>query len=174
MKSPLQRVQLLALKAHDRGAVPRTGFETDETVRKYVQVTPFLVLAIGVDNMFLLAQLEANLAGIFDVRDRIQACLGAAGPSIALASLCEVLAFAVAAATPMPAVRSFAIVAAVAVLLDFLLQLTAFVAFLSLTSERRRDGTLVCFQCWRPTSPEGPMTPLIRNFQVRMPDASSV
>ena len=48
--------------------------------------------------------------------------LQVAGPSIALASLSEVLAFAIAAATPVPAVRNFAIVAASAVAADFVLQ----------------------------------------------------
>lgn len=49
--------------------------------------------------------------------------LGAAGPSITLAAACEVLAFGLGALlTPMPAVRSFSIVAAAAVALDFALQ----------------------------------------------------
>lgn len=45
-----------------------------------------------------------------------------AGPSITLAAAAETLSFALGALTPMPAVRNFSLVAAVAVLLDFFLQ----------------------------------------------------
>ena len=131
-----------------------------------LQVTPFLILAIGVDNMFLLAQLEATHSHIWHIPDRIAATLEAAGPSIALASLAEALAFAVAALTPMPAVRCFAVVAAVAVLLDFALQLTAFVALLTLDCERTRDGRADCWPCWAQRAPVS-STPLSRDFQVR-------
>ncbi len=48
--------------------------------------------------------------------------LGSAGPSITLAAACEVLAFGLGSLTPMPAVRNFSICAAVAVALDFVLQ----------------------------------------------------
>lgn len=48
--------------------------------------------------------------------------LGAAGPSITLAASCEGLAFGLGALTPMPAVRNFSLCAAMAVLLDFVLQ----------------------------------------------------
>ncbi|RXH71138.1 hypothetical protein DVH24_015760 [Malus domestica] len=52
------------------------------------------------------------------------------GPSITLASLSEVLAFALTSFIPMSACRVFSMFAALAVLLDFLLQVTAFVALI--------------------------------------------
>jgi hypothetical protein len=51
--------------------------------------------------------------------------LGSAGPSITMAACCEVLAFGLGALTSMPAVRNFSICAAIAVGLDFLLQVSA-------------------------------------------------
>jgi dihydroorotase-like cyclic amidohydrolase len=45
-----------------------------------------------------------------------------AGPSITLAAAAETLALALGGFTPMPAVRNFSLVAALAVLLDFFLQ----------------------------------------------------
>lgn len=41
----------------------------------------------------------------------------------------------------MPAVRTFALTSGLAILLDFLLQMTAFVALLSLDSRRQEVGT---------------------------------
>jgi Niemann-Pick C1 protein len=112
-----------------------------------LEVVPFLILAIGVDNMFLLATLEAEQPRDMDIMERIALTLEVAGPSIALASLSEVIAFAVAAFTPTPAVRNFAIVAAVAVLIDFAMQVTAFVALLALDCERMHDGHTDCMPC---------------------------
>lgn len=86
------------------------------------QVIPFLVLAIGVDNMFILAHTLAQHDVNLPLPERMGAALAAAGPSISLAACCEVVAFALGALTPMPAVRNFSAVAAVAVALDFLLQ----------------------------------------------------
>lgn len=66
--------------------------------------------------------------------ERAGLALGAAGPSITLAASCEVLAFALGALlTPMPAVRNFSVCAALAVLLDFVLQVGA-------VRERRMNG----------------------------------
>ncbi len=45
-----------------------------------------------------------------------------AGPSVTLAATCEALAFALGALAPVPAVRSFALTAGVAITLDYLLQ----------------------------------------------------
>uniref|UniRef100_A0A162AB83 SSD domain-containing protein n=1 Tax=Daucus carota subsp. sativus TaxID=79200 RepID=A0A162AB83_DAUCS len=112
-----------------------------------MEVIPFLVLAVGVDNMCILVhavkrqQLELPLEG------RISSALVEVGPSITLASLSEVLAFAVGSFIPMPACRVFSMFAALAVLLDFLLQVTAFVALIVFDFLRAEDNRVDCFPC---------------------------
>ena len=61
------------------------------------------------------------------------------------AASCEVVAFALGGLTSMPALRNFSVCAALAVLLDFLLQVTAFVALLALDTRRLEQGR---FDCW--------------------------
>lgn len=53
---------------------------------------------------------------------RLGDALAEAGPSITLAAAAETLAFALGGLTSMPAVRNFALCAALAIFLDFLLQ----------------------------------------------------
>lgn len=88
------------------------------------QVVPFLVLAIGVDNIFILtaAMRKQRWEGAPGLEEAIGCALAQAGPSITAAAACEVLAFALGATAPMPAVRNFSICAALAVFLDFVLQ----------------------------------------------------
>lgn len=105
-----------------------------------MEVVPFLVLAIGVDNMFLIAAEEEMQQQDLPVEERIANALGAVGPSISMSTMCEVLAFLAAALTQVPAVRHFAFVAAASVALDFFLQITAFVAFLALDCQRMERG----------------------------------
>ncbi|KAL6995973.1 hypothetical protein U1Q18_006111 [Sarracenia purpurea var. burkii] len=78
---------------------------------------------------------------------RISNALVEVGPSITLSSLAEVLAFAVGSFTPMPACRVFSMFAALAVLLDFLLQITAFVALIVFDFMRAEDKRADCFPC---------------------------
>lgn len=61
------------------------------------------------------------------------------------AASCEVVAFSLGGLTSMPALRNFSACAALAVLLDFLLQVTAFVALLALDTRRLEQGR---FDCW--------------------------
>eukprot|EP00478_Filoreta_tenera_P000131 GABV01000131.1.p1 GENE.GABV01000131.1~~GABV01000131.1.p1 ORF type:complete len:354 (-),score=111.79 GABV01000131.1:73-1134(-) len=62
------------------------------------------------------------------------------GKSIMLSALSEVFAFSLAAFTGMPAVQGFAIFASVAVLFNFILQITCFVAFITLDARREENG----------------------------------
>ena len=88
------------------------------------QVIPFLILAVGVDNLFIISQaLDRQPVGA-PLPARMGAALAAAGPSITLAAASETLAFGLAALTPMPAVRNFSLVAAVAVAIDYMLQVS--------------------------------------------------
>ncbi|OAE25593.1 hypothetical protein AXG93_2982s1140 [Marchantia polymorpha subsp. ruderalis] len=113
-----------------------------------VEVIPFLVLAVGVDNMCILVHAVKRQANKDEsVETRVGRALAEVGPSITLASLSEVLAFTVGIFTPMPACRVFSMFAAVAVLLDYLLQVTAFVALLTYDLKRAESGRVDCFPC---------------------------
>ena len=96
-----------------------------------LEVIPFLALAIGVDNMFIVAIELKRQDPILPVEVRMSQALEAAGPSMVLAMTCEGLAFLAGTLSPMPAVRVFAGVAAVVVLFNFILQISALPALLA-------------------------------------------
>lgn len=112
------------------------------------EVIPFLVLAVGVDNIFLIVH-EFERVNVSnpddDVETRIGKALGRMGPSILLSASTEIVAFALGAAVGMPAVRNFAIYAAGAVLVNALLQVTMFVSVLALNQRRVQDSRADCF-----------------------------
>uniref|UniRef100_A0A6N2K2H0 SSD domain-containing protein n=1 Tax=Salix viminalis TaxID=40686 RepID=A0A6N2K2H0_SALVM len=112
-----------------------------------MEVIPFLVLAVGVDNMCILVHAVKRQPMELPIEGRISNALVEVGPSITLASLSEVLAFAVGSFIPMPACRVFSMFAALAVLLDFLLQVTAFVAFIVYDFLRAEDKRIDCIPC---------------------------
>ncbi|XP_029130444.1 NPC intracellular cholesterol transporter 1, partial [Cajanus cajan] len=112
-----------------------------------MEVIPFLVLAVGVDNMCILVHAVKRQQPDLSFEERISNALVEVGPSITLASVSEVLAFAVGSFISMPAIRVFSMFAALAVLLDFLLQVTAFVALIVLDSLRAEDKRVDCFPC---------------------------
>lgn len=111
------------------------------------EVIPFLVLAVGVDNIFLIVH-EFERVNIShsddDVETRIAKALGRMGPSILLSASTETIAFALGAAVGMPAVRNFAIYAAGAVLLNAVLQVTMFVSVLALNQRRVESSRADC------------------------------
>jgi len=94
----------------------------------HLQVIPFLVLAVGVDNMFILAHALQQQNTRLPIPERLGRALAGAGPSITLAAACEALAFGLGGLTSMPAVRNFSLCAAVAVLLDYALQVVVLTA----------------------------------------------
>jgi len=58
------------------------------------EVVPFLILAIGVDNMFLISRAERKVPEfVDDVEMRIALAMQEIGPSIFVAAFCEALAF---------------------------------------------------------------------------------
>ncbi|KAK9666670.1 hypothetical protein RND81_14G202500 [Saponaria officinalis] len=117
-----------------------------------MEVIPFLVLAVGVDNMCILVHAAKRQPIEVPLEERISTALVEVGPSITLASVSEVLAFAVGGFITMPACRVFSMFAAMAVLLDFLLQLSAFLALVVLDFKRAEDSRIDCFPCFRVSS----------------------
>eukprot|EP00798_Chlamydomonas_sp_ICE-L_P025324 gene25325-10979_t len=97
-----------------------------------MEVIPFLVLALGVDNMFVLAhalQRQDHLLPV-TIKERVATALAVAGPSITLAAACEIVAFGLGAMTPMPAV-------------------TVLVSMLALDAQRIEKRRLDCLPCIR-------------------------
>ena len=125
------------------------------------EVIPFLVLAVGVDNVFILVNelerqnslhlqdAERRTPGDGDDEDddqhasaslppeeRVARAVARMGPSIALSSITETVAFALGALVPMPAVRNFAIYAAGSVFLGAVMQVTVFVSAMAMDLRR--------------------------------------
>lgn len=114
------------------------------------EVIPFLVLAVGVDNIFLIVH-EFERVNVShpneEIDDRIARALGRMGPSILLSASTETIAFAMGAFVGMPAVKNFAAYAAGAVLINALLQVTMFVSVLALNQRRVESLRADCVPC---------------------------
>lgn len=116
------------------------------------EVIPFIVLAVGVDNIFLIVHEfeRVNISHPDDtVEVRVAKALGRMGPSILLSASTETVGFGLGAFAGMPAVRNFAIYAAGAVFINALLQVTMFVSVLAVNQRRVEDHRADCFPCVR-------------------------
>lgn len=107
-----------------------------------IEVIPFLVLAVGVDNIFILVQelqRDARQAGE-TIPDQVGRVLGVVGPSMFLCSFSESVAFGFGALSKMPAVHTFAAYASLAVAVNFLLQMTVLIAIIVIDAERQASN----------------------------------
>ncbi|GAB1519952.1 niemann-Pick type C-related protein 1 [Rhizoctonia solani] len=140
------------------------------------EVIPFLVLAVGVDNVFILVHeldrqnslhgpgtslqhTEVDASALSPMsrpgsirshltpEERVARAVARMGPSIALSTLTETTAFALGALVPMPAVRNFALYAAGSVFVGACLQATAFVSALALDLRRAESRRVDCIPC---------------------------
>lgn len=114
-----------------------------------VEVIPFLVLAVGVDNIFILVQSfqrDDRQEGESLV-EQIGRVVGEVAPSMLLSSLSMSACFFIGTLTEMPAVRMFALYAAVALIINFFLQMTCFLGLFTLDTRRQLDNRLDIFWC---------------------------
>uniref|UniRef100_A0A673K647 Niemann-Pick C1 protein-like n=1 Tax=Sinocyclocheilus rhinocerous TaxID=307959 RepID=A0A673K647_9TELE len=114
-----------------------------------IEVIPFLVLAVGVDNIFIIVQTYQRDERMpeEELHQQIGRILGEVAPSMFLSSFSETVAFFLGALSSMPAVRTFSLFAGLAVFIDFLLQITCFVSLLGLDIRRQeanRPDILCC------------------------------
>nr|CRZ25000.1 BMA-PTR-3 [Brugia malayi] len=102
-------------------------------------VTPLLVLAIGVDDAFLMMnhwqqtyQQKMLTKELSKERLNKRMCnmLQEVGPSITITTLTNVLAFGVGALSPIPEIQIFCIGNATAMIVDFIYQITLFAAIM--------------------------------------------
>ncbi|XP_076671119.1 Niemann-Pick type C-1a isoform X2 [Andrena cerasifolii] len=114
-----------------------------------IEVIPFLVLAVGVDNIFILVQTHQREGRRPNesIPEHIGRTLGQVGPSMLLTSVSESCCFFLGGLSDMPAVKAFALYAGMALLVDFILQVTCFVSLLALDTVRQANNRLdiCCF-----------------------------
>ncbi|ODV77860.1 uncharacterized protein CANTADRAFT_26879 [Suhomyces tanzawaensis NRRL Y-17324] len=111
------------------------------------EVIPFLILAIGVDNIFLIVHELNNISAVLPdalIETRIALAMGNIGPSCLLSATLQFFMFLIATRVDMPAVKNFAYYSAGAILINFLLQMTTFVALLSVDQKRVENRRLDC------------------------------
>uniref|UniRef100_A0A1I7W143 Patched family protein n=1 Tax=Loa loa TaxID=7209 RepID=A0A1I7W143_LOALO len=100
-------------------------------------VTPFLILAIGVDDAFLMisawnrtdVEMRNETVSYKTIRERMAVVLTDIGPSITITSLTNMLAFGIGIfTTPTPEIRLLCIANAVAIFLDYVYTITLYAA----------------------------------------------
>ncbi|KAF2904777.1 hypothetical protein ILUMI_01402 [Ignelater luminosus] len=147
-----------------------------------IEVIPFLVLAVGVDNIFIIVQTHQRRVKEkhLSLEEEIGKTMGKVGPSMLLTSLSEIFCFGLGAISDMPAVKTFALYSTAALIFDFLFQITAFVALLYLDEKRFEDNRLdllCCVQIRKKNVEDSPgwiqqfwaklYTPFVMNFYMR-------
>ncbi|CAD5209635.1 unnamed protein product [Bursaphelenchus xylophilus] len=97
-----------------------------------VGVMPFLVVAVGTDNMFLMVAACRRTNRALRVTERIGECMADAAISMFITSLTDAFSFGIGTITSIPAVQIFCVYTAAAVVITFIYQITFFAGCLSL------------------------------------------
>jgi len=114
-------------------------------------ILPFLMLGIGVDDVFVIVQSYDNVARDLPKDATVPYIMAKtmkhAGMAISVTSMTDVIAFLVGATTVLPALQSFCVFAGLGILAVFFFACTIFAAALSLDIRRkgkRRDACCCC------------------------------
>lgn len=114
------------------------------------EVIPFLILAVGIDNIFLIVHelhLNNKLLPDDSIEYRISQTLKNVGPSCLISAILQFAMFLLATRVEMPAVKNFAFYSAGAIMMNFILQMTGFIALLALDQRRLEDDRIDCVPC---------------------------
>jgi Niemann-Pick C1 protein len=112
------------------------------------QILPFVMFGIGLDDSFIMTGSFYRTDPKKSILDRIEEMMEDVGMSITITTLTSALAFALGCTSSVPSVYWLCLYAFPTILIDFLYQITFFVALIVLDEKRiqenRRD-VCVCF-----------------------------
>nr|XP_021327233.1 patched domain-containing protein 3 isoform X2 [Danio rerio] len=114
---------------------------------------PFLILGVGVDDMFIMISSWQKTAVDKGVEFRLAEAYKEAGVSITITTLTDVLAFYIGLLTPFRSVQSFCMYTSTALLFCYLFNITFFGACLALNGRREKSNRhfLTCMTVPKPS-----------------------
>jgi predicted RND superfamily exporter protein len=110
------------------------GFETNGLV----SVLGFVLLGIGVDDMYVLVQTIEQIPISHDIPTRINYMMKHAGTAITITSFTSLFSFAISASTSLPALSEFCGFASFGIFFNYLNQITMFSACIVLDERRMK------------------------------------
>ncbi|CAI4225069.1 unnamed protein product [Auanema sp. JU1783] len=99
-------------------------------------VMPFLIIGVGSDDVFIIIHAMRKTDKRKGLEHQIAETMEEAGPSITVTSVTNILSFGIGVLTTTPAISIFCLYTAVGVTVDFIYQLTFFVAALVYEEKR--------------------------------------
>merc|ERR1719334_1692877 len=107
-----------------------------------VSVAPFLLVGIGLDDMFLMLRAYELTSSSLTLSERMRETMQHGGVSILFTSITDLVAFGVGAASPFGSVSAFCWYCGVGVFMDFVYQITFFLGFMVYDSRYMLTGSV--------------------------------
>uniref|UniRef100_A0A5S6QDX1 SSD domain-containing protein n=1 Tax=Trichuris muris TaxID=70415 RepID=A0A5S6QDX1_TRIMR len=108
-----------------------------------ITVTPFIALAIGIDDTFLAISTWQRTPRSLSPEQRLRVTMREAGSAITVTSLTDIALFGIGTLSDTPAIQAFSIYTATAMMFDFIYQLT-FVSACMVVGDRmdKKSGSM--------------------------------
>ena len=111
------------------------------------QVVPFIMFGIGLDDAFIIMGAYQRMDRSIPVLDRVHDTMEEVGVSLFVTTFTSVVAFALGSLSAIPAVDWLCYYAAPTIFIDFIFQVTFFVALIVLDERRVEEQKRDCFVC---------------------------
>jgi predicted RND superfamily exporter protein len=121
-----------------------------------VGALPFLIVGIGIDDMFIIIDELDRIDPQLSVTETVKVVMAKSGATITMTTMTDLVAFAVSTWSELPSIQYFCLYAAMAILFAYLMIITFFVAMMTFDVRRVKAGRRDCFpMCRVPPPKEG-------------------